>query len=170
MEERFGRVAHSLCCSACSSGDGLALVGAMGAARSLSSGRSLTYSAVQVRSRVHSAHHTERHPGQRLELDPWPPDSTEAACPSARAPAPTPGSGPEPADVAAPSPSLSGHTVPQLPFPAGTFGQLRPAARCTQQGGRGAHSEAGGVRKSGPPQGRGARKAGGEGVRSAAAP
>lgn len=63
--------------------------GSHGAARSLSSGRFLTFSAIQVSSLVPPAHHTERHPGRRMKLRPRPPDSTEAACPSARAPAPT---------------------------------------------------------------------------------
>lgn len=38
-------------------------------------------------SRSPSARRTERHPGQRMELGPRPPHGTQAACPSARAPA-----------------------------------------------------------------------------------
>lgn len=63
-------------------------------------------------SRSPSARRTERHPGQRMELGPRPPHGTQAACPSARAPAPTP--------EAAPSQRMS------LPPPAPSAALPRP--------------------------------------------
>lgn len=134
--------------------------GSHGAARSLSSGHFLTFSAIQVSSLVPPARHTERHPGRRMKLRPRPPDSTEAACPSARAPAPTQRMSLPPRCPVRP------HCASAPPSPAGALGQLRQQRGAAARG-RGADSEVGGARRSGPPRGWGAGEAGGEGVRSA---
>lgn len=118
-------------------------------------------------SRSPSARRTERHPGQRMELGPRPPHGTQAACPSARAPAPNPEAAPsQRMSLPPPAPSAA------LPWPRGSPPMPSGSCDCgagTRRGARGVGSAVG-VRKSGAPWGCGAGRAGGEGVRSAAAP